>query len=185
MSTSLPLGQRVTHILKMCVNPGATLQQHLADYSWPWAFGISGLAFTLFFMQTGLDLFRQGAGFIRVAELTIIGALYGTVGVASLAGIAWMGSKPADGTHTYEWTLRAFGLSYSPTLIYVVCGLAANVLLGWNTSVAFGITGALWAMNPMNAAIKEMTAGKTGTSIVLTSLCGGLLLLGWGWISTR
>lgn len=139
----------------------------------------------LFFLQTGLDLFRGGSGFIRVIELAIVGAVYGTVGVGLLAGIAWLGSKSANGTCTYGWTVRAFGLSYSPTLVYVVFGLAANVLLGWNTSVAFGITGALWAMNPMNAAIKEMTAGKTGVSIALTSVCGGLLLLGWGLISTR
>ena len=179
-------GERVKHMLMFFVNPGSILKHHLAEYPWPWALGISGLAFMLFFLQTGIDLFRVNKiTTIGVAGLAFAGIVYGTVGVSLLAGVAWLGARSASTTCTYGWAVRAFGLSYSPTLVYVVIGLAANLLLGWNTSVAFGITGALWAMNPMNVAIREMTAGKTGVSIVLTSLCGGLLLFGWALISTR
>jgi ribosomal protein L40E len=178
-------GKRVMQMLMIFVNPGAILKNHLSEYPWPWALGISGLAFMLFFLQTGIDLFRVNKiNTIGVAGLALAGIVYGTVGVSLLAGVAWLGCRSARTTYTYGWAIRAFGLSYSPTLVYVVLGLAANLLFGWNTSVAFGITGALWAMNPMNAAIKEMTAGRTGISIVLTSLCGGLLLFGWALIST-
>jgi len=177
---------RVKGMLLIFVNPGALLKNHLTEYPWPWALGISGTAFMLFFLQTGMDLIRVNKiTTIGVAKLALLGIVYGTVGVSLLAGVAWLGCRAVNTTYTYGFAVRAFGLSYSPTLVYVLMGLIANVLFGWNTSVAFGITGVLWALNPMNAAIKEMTAGKTGMSIVLSSLCGGLLLFGWAFVGTK
>ena len=176
----------IKRLLMMFINPGALIRNHLADYSWPWALGVSGLAFMLFFLQTGMDLVRvKKLGAAGAVWLTVNGIAYGTVGVALLAGVAWLGCRSVGTGHSYVWTVRAFGLGYCPTLVYVVIGLFANLLFGWNTSVAFGVTGTLWAMSPMNAAIKEMTAGKTGYSIALTCLCGGLLLFGWAFVGTR
>ena len=67
--------------------------------------------------------------------------------------------------------------------MYGLLGLLANLLLGWNTALAFGITGVLWALGPMLAAVKELTAGKTWVSIVVSTVCGALVLLGWAWVS--
>ena len=42
-------------ILLMMVSPGQVLAQGLGKISWPFALGVSGAAFALFFFQTGLD----------------------------------------------------------------------------------------------------------------------------------
>lgn len=78
-----------------------------------------------------------------------------------------------------DWSIRAISLSYSPTLVYAASGLLFNLFLGWNTAVAFGVTGVLWALGPINAAVKEMVNGKTGPSIVLSTICGVLVLFAW------
>ena len=75
--------------------------------------------------------------------------------------------------------IRSLALSYAATLVYVVVGLLFNVFLRWNTAVAFGATGVLWALGPMIAAFRSMMDGKLEGAILLATVCGGLTLLGW------
>jgi hypothetical protein len=167
----------------MIMNPHGVIMAQLANVPWPIAFGISGSAFTLFFLQTGLDLARAGhANLVRVALLSAAGAVYGTIGVGLLAVVSWVLTRLFRTPHSLEWALRAFGLAYSATLIYALFGVAANVALGWNTAVAFGVTGVLWALGPLNAVVQEMAQGKLAVSLLLTTLCGALLLYGWAWL---
>jgi hypothetical protein len=79
--------------------------------------------------------------------------------------------------------ISSFGLGYSASLIYSVTGLIFSLYsLGWNTSVAFGVTGVLWALRPSLFTIRQMSGEKVGFSIVLTTLCGAVLLMGWAVI---
>ena len=156
------------------------LAQRMNAVSWPFALTVSGSAFALFFLQTGLDRARHGAGHLmRTAGLTATGALYGTVGVAVVGYVAWMLSKPWEGKKPCDWVIRALALSYAPTLVYAAVGLVFNLLFGWNTSLAFGVTGVLWALRPMIVVFKELSGGKTSGSIVMATVCGGLILFGW------
>ena len=144
------------------------------------------MAFALFFLQTGLDLGRSGSASLpQIAVLAVMGAVYGSVGIAVIAGIAWVLSLPSRSKRSIGWTLRAFALGYSPALVYALVGIVFNVVLGWNTAVVFGVTGVLWAMGPMLATLKEMTGGRTGPSAVLATVCGGLVLFGWSLLGTR
>jgi hypothetical protein len=172
-------------VLMMMVNPGGVLKGMLHQVAPPLALGVSGLAFCLFFLQTGLDMNRVGSGnLLGAATLAGIGLVYGTAGVAFVAALAWLVSRPLGGTGTLGWTVRAFGLGYSPTLVYVVLGVLANLVLGWNTSLAFGVTGVLWALGPMVATLREILGGRIMPSIVLATVCGGALLLGWTLIGS-
>lgn len=167
-------------VVLMMINPGQVLAQRMANVSWPFALAVSGGAFTLFFLQTGLDRARVGTGgAARTAILAVTGALYGTAGVALIGFVAWGLSRAFGGNHPTDWAIRALALSYGSTLVYAVFGLFFNIFLGWNTSVAFGVTGVLWALGPMIAVFKELSGGKTGGSILLATVCGGLVLFGW------
>ena len=169
----------------MMINPGQVIKNYLQDLPLPFCFTVSGLAFTFLFLQTGLDLWRSGSKSpIGAAGIALVGLLYGTVVVALVAALAWAASKPLGGTRSLDWTLRAFALSYSPALIYTTLGLLFNIALGWNTSVAFGVTGLLWALMPLLYTTREMLQGKLGAGIVLATICGGLLLFGWALITT-
>jgi hypothetical protein len=164
----------------MMINPGAALKKMVAGIPWPFSLAISALAFMLFFMQTGLDLMRvglKGSGFVVL--LSLEGLLFGSLGIALLAVIAWGITRLFKGDKPIGWALSAFGLGYCSTLIFTVLGMLFSLILHWNTSVAFGVSGVLWATGPMIASIKEMSRDNTTLSVIVATICSGLLLLGW------
>jgi hypothetical protein len=166
--------------LAMMINPGSVLQKAVAKIPWPFSLSISALAFMLFFMQTGLDLMRigqKGAGFVVL--LSVEGLLFGSLGIALLAVIAWAITRLFRGTKPIGWAVSAFGMGYCSTLIFTVLGMFFSLVLHWNTSVAFGVTGVLWATGPMIASIKQMSRENTALSVIVATVCSGLLLLGW------
>ena len=172
--------------LTMMFNPALVLKNTLGGVAPQFALAVSGVAFALFFLQTGLDLGRTGSASLpQIAILAALGAVYGSVGIAVLSVAAWVLSLPFRSKRSIGWTLRAFALGYSPALVYALVGIGFNVVLGWNTAVIFGVTGVLWAMGPMLATLKEMTGGRTGPSVVLATICGGLVLFGWSLLGTR
>jgi hypothetical protein len=190
---------RARTILGMFVNPGAALSGALAEGSPVFALAVSGTAFGLFFLQTGIDQARAGQAAIPplglgaplgVLALAGIGALYGTVGLAVVALAAWclvrlltgvlkLGSTPGPGT-----TVRAFALGYAPALVYGVVGIVLSLLLGWNTAIAFGITGVLWAIGPAIATLRRMLGGHIWPAILIATLVGGAMLAGWSLLGT-
>lgn len=164
----------------MMINPGAVLQKAVARIPWPFSLCISALAFMLFFMQTGLDLLRigqKGPGFVVL--LSVEGLLFGSLGIAVLAAIAWVITRLFRGNKPLGWAVSAFGLGYCSTLIFTVLGMVFSLVLHWNTSVAFGVTGVLWATGPMIASIKQMSRENTALSVIVATVCSGLLLFGW------
>jgi hypothetical protein len=166
--------------LVMMINPGSVLQKAVAKIPWPFSLSISALAFMLFFMQTGLDLMRigqKGAGFVVL--LSVEGLLFGSLGIAVLAVIAWAITRLFRGNKPIGWAVSAFGMGYCSTLIFTVLGMFFSLVLHWNTSVAFGVTGVLWATGPMIASIKQMSRENTALSVIVATVCSGLLLLGW------
>lgn len=170
----------------MMFNPGEILKSSLSQIPWPFSLAVSTISFALFFLQTGLDLWRTGQGDIAGALLLAAqGAGLGLVGVALLGALAWVLSKAAGGKKPFTWAISAFGLSYCSTFIYGAAGLIAFFALGWNASVAFGVTGVLWATGPIIATIREMTNGRTVVSVIIATCCSSLLLLGWAFLGNR
>jgi len=184
---------RLRALFLMFVNPGAALKGALAETAPMFALGVSGTAFGLLFLQTGLDLLRvdvptlpllSWTGPVGVVGLCLLGVLYGTLGIALLGAIAFSITRPFGATLALGPTVRAIALGYSPALFYALLGVVANVLLGWNTAVAFGVTGLLWALGPMIATLRSMLSGQTRLSVALASLLGGLMLFGWAFLGT-
>jgi hypothetical protein len=168
---SPPTGRRpggLKTLFLMMTNPGHILTERMSAISWPFALLVSGAAFGLFFLQAGLDVARGDDQSVQTAgALTVVGALYGTAGIVLLGFAAWLLTRLFGENKPVGWTIRAFALSYSSALVY--------------TSLAFGVTGVLWALGPMIAVFKELSGGSTGISIALATVCGGLVL--WGWAS--
>ncbi len=164
----------------MILNPAQVVKGALEKVPWPVSLSVSGLAFTLFFLQTGLDMHRVGtASAGKAAGFTFLGTALGTSGVALVACVAWAASRLMGGDRPLDWTIKSFCLAYTPTLIFCVVGLLFNLAGGWNTAVAFGVTGVLWALYPIFAIVKELTGEKIWASLLLSTLCGALVLSGW------
>jgi len=164
----------------MILNPGAVLKQAMSKVPWSFSLSVSALAFALFFLSTGLDLLRTGQrGVPFVILITVLGALYGSIGISLVALFAWVLCRAFGYTHKITWAIAAFGLGYSSTFIYALLGVLFSLFFHWKTSVAFGVTGVLWAIGPMTSTIKEMTKERLGISILIATICSGLLLFGW------
>jgi len=164
----------------MLFNPGKAVTQPVG---WGFAYAVSGLAFGMLFLQTGLDLVRAGkADNNDLVRLAMIGIAIGTAGVMVIASVAWAGAKLSGIDNDFPFALRAFGLAYSPALLYALCGLIVNLTLQWNTAVAFGITGLLWALGPVAAVIRQLTNDKMVPSLLLTTFCGAAMMAGWAYL---
>ena len=173
-------GAAVRSALSMILNPAQVVRGALEGVPWPFCLAVSGLAFTLFFLQTGLDMHRVGTASTGAAVgFTFLGLALGTAGVALTALVAWACARPLGCTRSLEWTVRAFGLAYTPTMVFATLGLFFNLSAGWNTAVAFGVTGALWALYPIIATLREMTSDKLAASLAITTVCGAMVLSAW------
>ncbi len=181
MNTMAPMQTpRWKTALNMILNPGEVVKSQMSRVPWPYSLAISGLSFTLFFLQTGLDMMRAGqVQMSTVVLITLLGLFYGTAGVVLIALLAWVLSQAASRAYTFDWAISSFALGYSATLVYALSGLIFSLALGWNTAVAFGVTGVLWALRPNLFTIRQMSGDRVAFSIVLTTLCGALLLMGW------
>ena len=155
-------------------NPGAVISRYAADFGMPAAVGVPALAFALFFLQVALDLDQSG-----MMGPFIGGSIVGGFGIPALALMVWLVSRPFGNKHTLRWTVQAFGLAYAPAFVYGVCGLVANVVLGWHTALAFGVTGVLWTVPPLFATIRQMTGDRRRLSVALATMVGLVVLAFW------
>ena len=169
-------------LISMMLSPGSVLKSAMNHVPWMFSVIVSATAFALFFLMTGLDLYKTGQQEMLFVIVSVVaGAVYGLVVIPALGAIIWAILKVFKTDKTLGWTVSAFCLSYSGALIYGIIGLVFSLTLGWKTAVAFGVTGVLWALGPMMATLREMTKGKTVLSIILATLVGAAVLVSWSY----
>lgn len=174
---------KVRLLVNMMLSPGTALKNAASGMPFNFSIIISGLAFGLFFLQTGLDLYKTGQQSILFAITTaLIGVAFGVTVVPLISILVWVVTKLFGCSKGIKWTISAFCLSYSGALIYCVLGTVASLALGWRTAVAFGVTGVLWAIGPMIATIREMVGGKIYLCVILAAATGAIVLFCWSFI---
>ncbi len=173
--TSLP-----RTVFGMMVNPAGALKGALSGTRWYFSVAVSAVAFGLFFLQTGLDLYKTGQkGWAFVLLSCGAGMAYGLTVIPLLAVVMWVVLKAAKSGSGLMEAVSAFCLSYSGALVYGILGLLFSLILGWKTSVAFGVTGVLWATGPLMFTIRELTGGKTSLSVPLSTAVSAVVLITW------
>lgn len=164
----------------MMINPSGALKNALQSTKWYFSVAISATAFGLLFIQTGLDLYKTGQKGLDFVLISVAaGILYGMLAIPIMGLIIWMILKISKGDKGLKQTISSFCLSYSGALIYGIIGIVFSLFLGWKTSVAFGVTGVLWAIGPMIIAIRELTGGKNVLSIPIATVVSTIVLLSW------
>lgn len=167
-------------VIGMMISPGTAIKSAASGIPWFFSVSLSALAFGLFFVQTALDLYKtgqKGLGFVVYSSLA--GILYGALIIPLLGTLVWLILKLFKTKKDCKWAISTFCLSYSGALIYGVLGLAFSLLFSWKTSVAFGITGVLWAIGPMMLTVRTMTGGKNKVSILISTCVSIIVLLSW------
>ncbi len=78
--TAAPQVSAIRSVLGMFTNPKAVFQQHLMHVPAPVCLLVSCLAFSLFYLQTALDVSQRGwRGVAYIIALTVLGLVVGTV----------------------------------------------------------------------------------------------------------
>ncbi|KJS21673.1 MAG: hypothetical protein VR72_09250 [Clostridiaceae bacterium BRH_c20a] len=169
-------------IISMMISPATALKSAVAGIPWFFSLGVSALAFAFFFMQTGLDLYKTGQKGLQFVMLSAgAGIVYGITVIPLLGAIIWVILKLTKSDKSIGWAISSFCLSYSGALIYGICGILFSFVFGWKTSIAFGVTGVLWATGPIIMSIREMTGGKSTLSIPLATIAGAVVLFTWSF----
>jgi len=168
-------------VFAMMINPKEAMKG-ISETKWYFSMIISGLAFCLFFLQTGLDLYKTGQKGIKFVILSAgAGLAYGMLIIPIISFIVWVFLKVIKSDKGLLWTVSSFCLSYSGALIYGCLGLIFSLFLGWRTSVAFGVSGVLWAVGPMIVTAREMTGGKISVSVPVATIFSALVLVSWAF----
>jgi hypothetical protein len=168
-------------IIGMMVNPSGSLKNALSGTKWYVSAVVSAIAFGLFFLQTGLDLYKTGQKAFSYLFIALgTGVAYGLVLIPLVAMLIWIILKAAKIEEPMFQVVSAFCLSYSGALVYGIIGTIVSLTLGWKTAVAFGVTGVVWAVGPMMYTIRELTHGKTFLSVFISAAVGFTVLLSWG-----
>ena len=166
-------------IFGMMVSPAGAIKGALSS-KWYVSVAVSALAFGLFFIQTGLDLYKTGQKDMSFVILSLgTGVFYGLLVIPLLAGIIWLILKISKIRIGLLQVVSSFCLSYSGALIYGLLGIGFSIVLGWKTSVAFGVSGVLWAIGPMIITIRELTGGKNSLSVPMATLVSAIVLISW------
>lgn len=166
-------------IIGMMINPAGALRSAFAG-KWHISVALSALAFGLFFAQTGLDMYKTGQKEWNFVLLSgAVGIAYGLLVIPLIASVMWVILKAAKTDKSVAQTISSFCLSYSGALIYGILGIIFSLALGWKTSIAFGVTGVLWAIGPMMFTIRELTGGKNALGVPLATLVSAMVLISW------
>lgn len=167
-------------VVGMMISPASAVKTAFSEIPWMLSALISALAFGMFFLQTGLDLYKTGQKNLSYLLMSGgLGIIYGLVVIPLLGALIWAILKTMKTDKGIKSAISSFCLSYSGALIYGILGLVFSVALGWKTSVAFGVTGVLWAIGPMIVTIREMTGGKNSLSIPIATLVSAVVLISW------
>ena len=181
-SKAAPL-PKIKIILGMMLSPGTFLKNAVSSIPFFFSTVVSSLAFGLFFLQTGLDLYKTGQQPVLFVIVTsLIGILFGLLAVPLISLFIWVITKIFGCNKTVKWTVSTFCLSYSGALVYGIFGLIASLVLGWRTSIAFGVTGLMWTLGPMIATLREMLKGKILLCVILAAAVGAIVLYCWSFI---
>ena len=173
----------VRQIFGMMTNPSGVLKSVLMNRQWYLSVVVSALAFGLFFLQTGLDLYRTGqTGYMSVVLSLAVGIGYGAVVIPLLALLLWAILKIGRVEMSMTQGISVFCLSYSGALIYGLAGLVFSLVMGWQTALAFGVSGVIWAVGPMTYTIRNVAGGSHRLSIPLATLAGVIVLVSWYYI---
>lgn len=168
-------------VIGMMISPSAALKSAF-DSKWYFSAMISSLAFGLFFFQTGLDLYKTGQKemtFLFVSAAAGIG--YGLLVIPLISVVVWTILKLFKTDKGIASAVSSLCLSYSGALIYGLIGIIFSFALEWKTSVAFGVSGVLWAIGPMIYTIRGLTGGKTGVSVFISTMVGAAVLISWSF----
>ncbi|GAB6153215.1 hypothetical protein JCM17380_19650 [Desulfosporosinus burensis] len=169
-------------IFGMMINPSGILKSAMLSTKWYFSLIVSGLAFGLFFIQTGLDLYKTGQKGVDFLLLSAgVGILYGVLLIPLLGFLMAVILKISKSDKKIGQIISLFCLSYSGALIYGTLGIVFSLALGWKTSIAFGVSGVLWAIGPTIVTIREMTGGKNTMSIPIATIISGAILVSWSF----
>lgn len=172
-------------VFKMMMRPKEMVNEKIDHIPWIFSLLVSGTAFGLFFLLTGLDLLKTGQKSLVFVLLSVLGGLvYGLVVIPLFGVFGWLVMKGFKTDKTITWAIRSICMSYGSGLIYGIVGLVFSLFFSWKVSIAFGLTGVLWAIGPMFYTFRKMSRENLAISLILSTVIGGAVIYSWSFFGS-
>lgn len=133
----------------------------------------------LFFLQIGMERFRQGSysGW-KVIFISLLGLVIGYIMVGVIGAIIDFILSYFKIELRFDQVVTLIALSHTYMVFSVLLGLIYN-LFGNSSSAAFGISGLLCTLMPIYAGIRTLGKGRAFMPPLMATLAGVILLGSW------
>lgn len=140
------------------------------------------IGWLLFFLQIGMERFRQGSySAFKVILISLLGLIIGYIMVGVIGAIIDFILSYFKIELRFDQVVSLIALSHTYMVFSVLLGLIYN-LFGNSSSAAFGISGLLCTLMPIYAGIRTLGKGRAFMPPLMATLAGVILLGSWQMI---
>lgn len=133
----------------------------------------------LFFLQIGIERFRQGSySAFKVILITLLGMIIGYIMVGVVGAVIDFILSYFKIELRFDQVVSLIALSHTYMVFSVLLGLIYN-LFGNSSSATFGISGLLCTLMPIYAGIRTLGKGRAFMPPLMATLAGVILLGSW------
>lgn len=133
----------------------------------------------LFFLQIGMERFRQGSySAWKVILISLLGLVIGYIMVGVIGAVIDFILSYFKINLRFDQVVSLIALSHTYMVFSVLLGLIYN-LFGNSSSAAFGISGMLCTLMPIYAGIRTLGKGRAFMPPLMATLAGVILLGSW------
>lgn len=133
----------------------------------------------LFFLQIGMERFRQGTYSVgKVILISLLGLVIGYIIVGIIGAIIDFILSYYKIELRFDQVVSLIALSHTYMLFSVLLGLIYNIF-GNSSSATFGISGLLCTLLPIYAGVRTLGKGRAFMPPLMATLAGVILLSSW------
>ncbi|MFO7611038.1 MAG: hypothetical protein R6W99_00925 [Clostridia bacterium] len=169
---------RFKYLVLLSLNPVGLLKSS-EKHKWYIYLVFPATGWLLFFLQIGIERFRQGMftawTVILISFLGLVAGylVVGFIGWMLAYILAYLGYEMAP-----DKVIALIAMSHTYMVFSVLLGLIYN-LFGNSSSASFGIAGLLCTLMPIYAGIRTLGKGKAFLPPLIATLVGVILLFSW------
>lgn len=137
------------------------------------------IGWLLFFLQIGIERFRQGSySAWKVILISLLGLIIGYIMVCIIGAIIDFILSYFNIKLRFDQVVSLIALSHTYMVFSVFLGLIYN-LFGNSSAATFGIAGLLCTLMPIYAGIRTLGKGRAFMPPLMATLAGVILLGSW------
>lgn len=162
----------------LALNPSGVLKDSKKQ-KWYLYLIFPSVGWLLFFLQVGMERYRQGMYSVwKVILICLLGLIIGYVMVGIIGALIDFILSYFKMDVRFDQAVTLIAMSHTYMIFSLVLGLIYN-LFGNSSSAAFGISGLLCTLLPIYAGVRTLGKGRAFMPPLMATLAGIILLASW------